>query len=398
MFAASGRLGGLVMLALLCPCHGLVGQEVRQEPYLPKLAAAMTEFVERGEVAGVVSLVANRDGIVHCYAVGQADLANQRPMTADTIFWIASMSKPITAACIMMLQDEGKLSLDDPITRFLPEMEQLRMKDGTPVTIRLRHLLTHTSGMSELPADEAYNSLNLTEAATRYARLPVLFEPGTKWQYSQTSINTAARIVEVASGETFDSFLEKRLSQPLGMKDTTFYLSPIQMQRLAKSYQRLEDGTLKEVEIRLLHGKSPTDRQRFPAGNGGLFSTAHDYAKFCRMLLRQGELDGVRLLSASAVDTMRSIATAELAVGFTPGNGWGIGCCVIKQPTEITASLSAGTYGHGGAYGTQAWIDPEKQRVDILMIQRSNLGNSDGSELRRRLHQEASAGLERQSP
>ncbi len=165
------------------------------------------------------------------------------------------------------------------------------------------------------------------------------------------------------------------------------------MKRLATSYSKpKEGGSLEVAPIKLLSGKQPTDRLRMPAANGGLFSTAADYARFCRMLLNEGTLDGKRILSESAVKTMRTIATGDLKTGFTPGNGWGIGCCVVREPSGVTAMLSPGSFGHGGAYGTQAWIDPIKKRIYLLMILRANLPNSDASDLRQSF-QEAAARL-----
>ncbi len=354
------------------------------------LDSALNPFVDKNEVAGLVVAVADKQGIMVTRSFGLADIANKQPMTQDKIFWIASMSKPVTAACVMMLQDQGKLSLDDPITKHLQEMKDLKLADGTAAVLTIRQLLSHTSGMAELKPGEAYTSADLAEAASRYSRVSVLFPPGSKWQYSQTSINTAARIVEVVSGLTFDKFVQERLCQPLGMSDTAFYLSDAQVKRLAKSYRRSESGVLEEAKIGLLAGSEPTDRKRMPAGNGGLFSTAEDYAKFCRMLLNEGELNGARLLSVEAVKTMRTIVTGDLVTGFTPGNGWGIGCCVIREPQGVSEKLSAGSYGHGGAYGTQAWIDPTKNRIYILMTQRANFPNSDASDLRRAFQEVAS--------
>jgi CubicO group peptidase (beta-lactamase class C family) len=327
--------------------------------------------------------------VLDLQAIGQADKATNQPMSVDSIFWIASMSKPVTGACVMLLVDQGKLSLNDPITKYLPEMKSLKMKDGTPVEITLRHLLTHTSGMAELPSGEAYTSKDLTEAASRYAKVDILFTPGSKWQYSQTSINTAARIVEVVSGMPFDQFLTTQLLTPLGMKDTSFYLSTSQMDRLAKSYKKTENA-IEVAKISLLAGKEPNYRERMPAANGGLFSTAGDYAKFCQMLLNEGVWEGKQILSAKSVMTLRTIATGDLTTGFTPGNGWGIGCCVVREPQGVTAQLSPGSFGHGGAYGTQAWIDPTKKRIYVLMVQRANFPNSDASEVRKSF-QEAAA-------
>lgn len=358
---------------------------------LQSLDSAMNRFIESKEVAGSVVLVADKQGILATRAYGMSDIAQTKAMQEDSIFWIASMTKPITGACVMMLQEEGKLSLDDPIAKHLPEMQNLKLDDGKPAAITIRQLLSHTSGMAELSADEAYTSLNLAEAAQRYAKVKILFEPGSQWKYSQTSINTAARIVEVVSGQSFDNFVHRRICVPLGMVDTAFYLSQEQLPRLAKSYARTEAGELEETTIKLLAGRSPADTKRMPAANGGLFSTAGDYAKFCRMLLNEGELEGKRVLSATSVKTMRTIVTGDLTTGFTPGNGWGIACCVVREPQGVSEALSPGSFGHGGAYGTQAWIDPTKGLVYILMTQRSNFGNSDASSMRQEFQRAASA-------
>jgi len=344
---------------------------------------AMEVFVAKNDVAGVVTMVATPDSTLHLEAVGYADLERKSPMKVDSIHWIASMSKPVTAACMMMLVDEGKVALSDPISKYLPEMANLKTSAGQPVTISILQLLNHTSGMSEIPNGGAYTSATLAIAADKYAKLPVLFEPGSKWQYSQTSINTAARIVEVVSGKSFDAFVEERICKPLGMRDTTFYLSDLQMARLAKSYSKTPEGTLKESPIGLLAGKQPTDRQRLPAANGGLFSTANDYALFCQMLLNDGMHNGNRILSEESVRRMRTPTTGDLKTGFTTGNAWGIGCCIVREPQGVSKELSTGTFGHGGAFGTQAWIDPVRKRAYILMLQRANFPNSDDSEIRK---------------
>lgn len=369
-------------LAVLClGSVSLYAQEAKQ--VIHSVAESMDRFVKENEVAGVVTLVADSNGIMHQHATGWSDIQQQKPLNEDAIFWIASMTKPVTGVCVMMLVDEGRLSLDAPISEYLAEMADLKLEDGTPAHITVRQLLTHTSGMAELPGSEAYSSKTLAEAASKYARVKVLFPPGTKWQYSQTSINTAARIVEVVSGQLFDQFVEHRLCQPLQMKDTTFYLDQSQMERLAKSYSRSSEGELVEFPIWLLLGKSPSDRDRFPAANGGLFSTIHDYARFCRMLLGNGELDGVRILRQESVAMFCSPAIEpSIQTGFTPGNTWGIGCCVVREPQGVTAALSPGSFGHGGAFGTQAWIDPVKDRCYLLMVQRTNFPNADASQLR----------------
>jgi CubicO group peptidase (beta-lactamase class C family) len=293
-----------------------------------------------------------------------------------------------------MLQDEGKLSVEDPVEKYLPEFARLKTAEGGPARVTIRHLLTHTSGLAEIAADEARDVKTLAGVIPLYVAKPVRFEPGTKWAYCQSGINTAGRIVEVVSGESFDGFLESRLFEPLGMEDTTFYLSDEQLLRLAGSYRRTDQGELEGAEIRILYGKSPTSRDRFPAANGGLFSTAPDYARFCQMILNGGEYAGRRYLKPDSVERMTMRQTDGLKTGFTEGNGWGLGWCVIREPQGVTAMLSPGTFGHGGAYGTQAWIDPRNKRAYILMVQRANFPNSDGSEVRRAFQEAASSALE----
>jgi CubicO group peptidase (beta-lactamase class C family) len=293
------------------------------------------------------------------------------------------MTKPITATAVMMLQDEGKLSVDDPVAKYIPEFDKLKTESGEPARVTLRHLLTHTSGLVDITAAQARDLTTLAAAIPLYVARPVQFVPGTRWKYCQSGINTAARVVEVVSGEPFPRFLERRLFQPLGMKDTSFYLSEAQAERLATSYRRTDRGTLEPADNPILHGKSPTSRDRFPAANGGLFSTAPDYLRFCRMILGGGQLDGTRFLKPESVRLMTTVQTGDLPTGFTPGNGWGLGWCVVREPQGVTAMLSAGSFGHGGAYGTQAWIDPVAKRVYLLMVQRADFRNSDDSPVRR---------------
>jgi CubicO group peptidase (beta-lactamase class C family) len=362
-------------------------------PSIPAVHEKMASFVTAKEIAGAVTLVATRDRVVHLNAVGWADVGEQKPMRPDTIFWIASMTKPVTGAAVMMMVDEGKLSIDDPVEKHLPELSKLRLSDGTPAKITIRHLLTHTSGMGEARPDEARRCKTLEEIVKVYAEKPVQFAPGSKWAYCQSSINTAARIVEVASGQSFPEFLEKRLFGPLGMKDTTFYLTEEQLPRLAKSYRTTKEKALEPAENFLLAGKRATDRDRFPAANGGLFSTASDYARFCRMILSGGELDGRRYLKPKSVAVMTTVQSGDVTTGFTPGNGWGLGWCVVRKPQGVTATLSAGSCGHGGAFGTQAWLDPKKGVAYVLMVQRANFPNADASDVRRAFQEAAATAV-----
>lgn len=382
----------IVVLGLTAvPCPG--GEAPGAPPDVAAISERIPPFVEAREIAGAVTLVAAPDQVVHLAATGQADIAADRPMRPDSIFWIASMSKPITATAVLMMRDEGKLSIDDPVEKFLPEFKELRDADGEPVRVTIRHLLTHTSGLGEASAAESRDVKDLAGLTPIYVKKPVQFEPGSRWVYCQSGINTAARVVEVVSGLPFDRFLEQRLFEPLGMKDTTFYLTDEQLPRLAATYRRSGEGELIATPIGMLQGKSPTSRDRYPAANGGLFSTAPDYARFCRMILSGGELDGRRYVGPESIELMTSLRTGDLKTGFTPGNGWGLGWCVVREPQGVTAALSPGTFGHGGAYGTQAWIDPTQKRVYILMVQRADFPNADASDVRKAFQDAAKASL-----
>jgi CubicO group peptidase (beta-lactamase class C family) len=349
---------------------------------LSALSAKMQSFIDQHEIAGAVTLVASREGVLDLETFGRADIEKKIAMKPDTMFWIASMTKPITASAILMLQDQGKLSVDDPVAKFLPELAEVKTKDGKPANLTIRHLLTHTSGMEEATHDEAVAAKTLAELIPNYAHKPVDFEPGSKWSYCQSAINTLGRIVEVISGQSFPEFLQKNFFNPLDMKDATFYPTADQAARIATSYKRTPDGTLVPATIWLLNGMDVTSHDRYPAPNAGLFTTAADYARFARMIINNGTLDGQRYLSPQAVAQMTSIQTGDLQTGFTPGNGWGLGWCVMRHPQGVTQSLSPGTFGHGGAYGTQVWIDPTKDLIYLLLVQRADFPNSDASDVR----------------
>jgi len=390
-----GVLGSaLLMLAGASLCSQPANAESpSQYPSIPGVHERMAQLVSQAEIAGAVTLVATPDKIIHLDCVGMADLEHQQPMQMDTIFWIASMTKPITGVAICKLEEEGKLRLSDPVEKYLPEFKELKNRDGQHVSVTIEQLMTHTSGLEDFKGPELIKLKTLAELMPLIVSKPVKFAPGSKWQYCQTGINTAGRIVEVLSGMSFDRYLQKEFFDPLGMVDTTFYLTEAQLPRLATAYQRTEDGKLEPPKTHwLLQGQPATSRDRFPAANGGLFSTAPDYARFCQMVLNEGEWQGRRYLSAESVRRFREIHTAKnIVTGFTPGNGWGVGTCVIRDPQGITALYSPGTFGHGGAYGTQVWIDPVKKLALILMTQRSNFpppSGSDGS-IARAVFQEA---------
>jgi CubicO group peptidase (beta-lactamase class C family) len=371
-----------------------------QESKLPGIGAAMQDMVAKQEVAGAVTAVVTKDRVVHLEATGSADIATKRPMTPDTLFWIASMTKPVTGVAILMLQDDGKLKVSDPVSKYLPGFANLKTPSGKPANLTITQILTHTSGLGEATGPAALAAKTLADLETLWLAAPMQYEPGEKWKYTQSGINAASRIVEVISGKTFDVFVQERIFDPLGMKDTTFYPTDAQRARLVTAYAKnATTGTLDVVPPRPDFGP----RNRPPQGNGGLYSTAPDYARFCRMLLNGGTLDGRRYLSADAMKLLMTPQTGDLPTGFfqtaQQGNrganyGWGIATSILKTPHDGVASmLSPGTYGHGGAWGTQAWIDPVKGVAYILMIQRSGLPNSDGSDIRRAFQQAAAAAL-----
>ena len=355
----------------------------------PAVIEAMDKAIAAKEIAGSVTLVADAEKTLHLAANGDADRENKTPMKVDSIFWIASMSKPVTGTAVMMMQDAGKLSVDDPVSKYLPEFKGLKDAAGKEVVVTLKQCLTHSAGLSEVTPQESGDITTLKDLMPLIVAKPVQFAPGSKWQYCQTGINTAARVVEVVSGQDFATFLDRRLFTPLGMKDTTFYPTEDQAKRIAVSYSRNAAGELEKSALMFLGNAPVTSRERYPRANGGLFSTAADYAKFGRMILRGGELDGKRYLSEQAVKQMTTVQSGNLVTGFTPGNGWGLGWCVIREPQGVSAPLSPGTHGHGGAYGTQAWIDPVKKRVHLLLVQRANFPNSDASDVRKAFHEAA---------
>ena len=371
-------------------------------PVLPGIGAAMQEMVERREIAGAVTMVVSADQVLHREATGSADLADRRPMSADALFWIASMTKPVTGAAILILQDEGKLSVEDPVAKHLPEFAALRTPAGRPANITIAQILAHTSGLGEAPAPATLAARTLADLVPAWLTARMQFEPGTQWKYCQSGINLAGRIVEVVSGKPFDVFVRERIFDPLGMKETTFHPDAGQRARIAKAYARKkETGALEPAPARAEYGRAEGP----PLGNGGLFSTAGDYARFCQMLLGGGVREDKRVLSPKAVKTLSSIVTGDLPTGFFQSAafgqhganyGWGIGTCVLKTPHAGAAEvLSAGSYGHGGAWGTQAWIDPIKGVAYILMVQRANFPNSDASDVRIAFQRAAAAALRR---
>ena len=369
---------------------------------LEKITARMQAFVDEQEISGAVTVVGTAQGIVHLGAVGSRNLEAGQAMSSDTAFRIASMTKPITAIAIMQLVEKQKLALEDPVERYLPEFRGQMLvasrqdgvvtlrKPSRPITVR--DLLTHTSGLpGGYPEGfgDTYGSRehDLLESALVMSQRPLEFEPGSKWAYCNTGIDMLGRIMEVLSGRKYDEYLLREIFRPLGMNDTAVFPGSEILNRTAVVYER-RDGKLQPV-ARPLIGDPTQARHPIPAG--GLFSTGPDLARLYQLLLNQGTLDGCRILSPESLATMTRLQTGELACGFVEGMGFGYGFAHVKKPTGITAMLSPGTYGHGGAFGTQGWIDPHRGIFVILLIQRSGLANGDGSPMRLALQELAFA-------
>jgi CubicO group peptidase (beta-lactamase class C family) len=348
---------------LLAPLAALA--EDTAAPGSKSIVAALQPFVDNGSLAGAVTLVADKNKILSLDAVGFADVEARKPMKTDALFWIASQSKPITAAALMILVDEGKVKLDDPAEKYLPELKELRVmgkKGDNPASFAkpkhpptVRQLLSHTSGMPFSSAKETptLDGLSLEDAVKSYAATPLLHEPGTGYRYSNAGINTAGRIIEVVSGMPYESFLDKRLFGPLGMKDTTFWPDESQVARLAKSY--IPDGKKTGLEATLIGQlRYPlSDRKRHPMPAGGLFSTARDVGRFCQMVLNKGEFEGKRYLSEAAVKEMTSKQTGD-TLEESYGLGWSVG---------------GNGFSHGGAFATNMSVDTRRGLIAVWMVQ-----------------------------
>jgi len=358
--------------------------------YLDRIAPRMQQFVDMKSAAGYVTLVARRGQIVHHHAVGTQDIEADRPMREDSIFQIASMTKPITAAGIMILMEEGKLAVTDTVETHLPEFRGLKMaiaRDADTVTlgppprkITIRDLITHTSGLpggfpAGLSEIFATRDRTLAEAVAVYSQQPLQFEPGTRWQYSNMGLATLGRIIEVLSGKRYQDFLSERIFGPLGMKDSFFFPAPDRYDRLSAVYS-IADGELERADV-------PVRREgaKYPAPEGGLYSTAADLFRFYQMMLNGGTLSGARILSPGTVELMTQLHTGDITAGFAPGMGFGYGWTVVRNVDGTFRGNSIGTYGHGGAYRTYGFIDPHKQLIGIILFQKQGGGGDLAPEI-----------------
>jgi CubicO group peptidase (beta-lactamase class C family) len=352
---------------------------------LHRIHEAIQRHIDAGEISGAVTLVARRGRLVHFEAHGLMDIESKRPMQKDAIFRIASMSKPITGVAVMMMLEEGKLRLNDPVSKFLPEFKDSKVavakgNSGDSYTVpadrelTIRDLLTHTNGLmtgglgSKSGPPRPAPGDTLATYVPKLAAVPLDFQPGTQWAYSGLAApDTLSRIVELVSGQSYDEFLQTRMFQPLGMKDTFFYPPDDRRPRLATLYRKSPNG------LQRAENQDGFSLKTYFSGGGGLMSTAQDYLQFAQMLLNGGELHGQRLLSPRTVDLMASNHVGEMFNGKLgrPAHGMGYGLLVGIVEDSVAAGLrvSNGSYGWDGAYGTQTWIDPREKMVTIVMIQ-----------------------------
>jgi CubicO group peptidase (beta-lactamase class C family) len=360
---------------------------------LQRVTDLMQRLIDAKAFSGAVTLVARNGRVAHFEALGLMDVETKKPMQKDTIFRIMSMTKPVVGVAVMMLVEEGKIRLTDPVGRFIPELQILKVtvpnSDGVsaaapsgavsapqparvvdaarPVTVR--DLLTHTSGLMSGGASAAQASQvaigagePLSVVIPRLKSVPLDFQPGTRWAYSaQYGFDVLARVVEVVSGMPFDRFTKQRIFDPLGMKDTFFYPATGNP-RIATLYQSVDGELRKQADGAHVNGA-------YFSGGGGLFSTAEDYLQFALMLMNGGQQTGKRLLSTRSVEMMSSVFAPDTLPGRQPGEGYGLSMRVVSDAAARNTFLSRGSFGWSGAYNTHFFIDPKEKIVGIFMTQ-----------------------------
>ena len=369
---------------------------------LARIHDMVQRHIDAHDISGAVTLVARNGKVVHLEAHGLADVEAKKPMTKDSLFWIMSMTKPVVGTAVLMMMEEGKVRLTDPISKFIPEFKGMKvavMQDrpagapapaaGTPPLfytvpatreITVQDLLTHVSGLNSggaaSNAEVAKIALKVGEKLSDYiprlGTTPLDFQPGTRWQYSAVAaFDTLERVVEVASGQPFDRFARERLFDPLGMKDTGYRPSPEQLQRIATQY-RGANGALTRVDNKPIWMNSAT----YLSGGGGLESSAEDYLQFGQMLANHGELNGKRLLAPKTVDLMSSVFVPDTLPGRAKGRGFGLSVQVISDHIAADTPISNGSFGWDGAFGTHFWVDPKEKIVGLFMVQASGPNRS----------------------
>jgi CubicO group peptidase (beta-lactamase class C family) len=379
---------------------------------LDRLTTAMQGYVDDGLLSGVVTMASRGNKIVHYESVGYRDVEAQAPMTPDTIFRIYSMTKPVTGAALMILYEEGKFKLSDPVGKYIPELADLQVfagvdDDGNMITepadhpMTIRELMSHTGGLSygifaQSGVDTAYVEAGILDAndtnaefVAKLGQIPLKHQPGSRWEYS-VAVDVQGYLVEVLSGQTFGEFLNDRLFEPLGMTDTDFHVPEEKLNRFAQMYVYGPEGQL--IPSEMFPTADFTVDMAFESGGGGLVSTANDYMRFSQMLLNGGELDGERILAPLTVALMSRDQTPKGMEGPMSGAGngtvFGLDFAVIVDPVEAE-SYSAGEYYWGGAAGTWFWIDPVEDVVFIGMIQQAGQGLPDVRSASRRLFYQA---------
>ena len=359
---------------------------------LKRLDARMQEYIDKKLVAGTVTLVARKGKVVHYTALGQSWIEEKKPMEKDNIFVIMSMTKPIVSTALMMLHEEGKFLLNDPIAKWIPEFENLQAVEeipnsgsGAPTTrtmparaITVRHVLTHTSGVNTGPRGGGAGRAGgaspggpaprrvLADSVIALTKNPLHFQPGTQWEYG-SSTDIVALLAERISGMNMDDFLRERIFKPLKMNDTHYNVPESKTSRKAAVYQPVRD---KGNTIELSQAPRTNPPTSYFGGVAGLSSTAADYFRFAQMILNGGELDGVRLLSPKTVDLMLTNHIGEVPVALKgPGYGFGLGFSILRDTGKSSEPLSPGSGGWGGAWGTYFFVDPVEEMTAILMIQ-----------------------------
>ncbi len=356
---------------------------------LAAIPVRMKEYVDANQTAGTVTIVARHGKVASFEAIGYQDLESKKPMRKNSLFRIASLTKPITCAGIMVLVDEGRISVIDPIEKFLPEYKGIKVNGCvghsgygcTGVTptraINIEDLMMHTSGLeASASARGGAEPTTLAERAALGAKTQLLFDPGTHWNYSNVGYDILGRIIEIVSKQSYDTFLEQRIFGPLGMKDTSFFPPDEKMDRLATLYT-LTDSGLKRAPNQFGAHQGP----RIPAPAGGIVSTAEDIFRFNMMMRNKGTLDGKRVLSSAAVALMTTSHTGELRAGWAPGVGHGYGYEVVRNAEGMFRYNSIGSYVKGGAFRTYEWVDPEKDLVGVFMMQLTNGGGDTADEI-----------------
>jgi CubicO group peptidase (beta-lactamase class C family) len=361
---------------------------------LSKLDAATKRLVDDKQVAGLVTLLERHGKVVNFNAVGQLDVRKADTVQKDSIFRIYSMTKPVTGVAMMMLYEEGKWQLNDPVSRYIPEFARLKVytgknDDGTPKledarrSMTMRELMTHTAGLGYVlnptsPVDKMIIDGNILNAGAPLqamidglAKTPLLAQPGTRWSYS-IAVDVQGYLVEKFSGQPFAEFARKRIFEPLGMKDTAFYVPKERMARFAQVHTGA--GASLAVDT---NRPDPTVIPLGPSGGGGLFSTAMDYARFCEMLLQGGQFNGVRLLAPRTVEMMRTNhVNPDPLKTMPPGTGWGMDFQIVTDAAAAGEPVPNGTFSWFGIAGTWFWIDPVNDLAFVGMVQHQNLGTT----------------------